>query len=128
MTNTQVAKLLAKLKSQKNAKGEIARRFKSVVKGSAEHQALLDQIKQEAAVNTELKERNRILAAEVYDLKNGAEAIEEHARLDLGLIKPHETFVQMSTVSTNYKPIYIDPTAQVDVRTNERAPTESEQP
>ena len=73
------------------------------------HQALLDQIKQEAAVNTELKERNRILAAEVYDLKNGAEAIEEHARLDLGLIKPPETVVQMSTVSTNYKPIYLDP-------------------
>ncbi len=73
------------------------------------HQALLQQIQQEAEVNNQLKERNRILAAEVYDLKNGAEAIEEHARLDLGLIKPHETFVQMSTVSTNYKPIYLDP-------------------
>lgn len=92
------------------------------------HQALVQNIQQQIETNEELKERNRILAAEVYDLKNGVEAIEEHARLDLGLIKPHETFVQMSTVSTNYKPIYIDPTAQVDVRTNERAPTESEQP
>ena len=68
------------------------------------------------------------MAAEVYDLKNDVEAIEEHARLDLGLIKPHKTNIQKSTVSTNYKPIYIDPTAQVDVRTNERASTESEQP
>lgn len=92
------------------------------------HQALVQNIQQQIETNEELKERNRILAAEVYDLKNGVEAIEEHARLDLGLIKPHETFVQMSTVSTNYKPIYIDPTAQVDIRTNERAPTESEQP
>ena len=92
------------------------------------HQALVQNIQQQIETNEELKERNRILAAEVYDLKNGVEAIEEHARLDLGLIKPHETFVQMSTVSTNYKPIYIDPTAQVDVRTNERASTESEQP
>ena len=92
------------------------------------HQALVQNIQQQIETNEELKERNRILAAEVYDLKNGVEAIEEHARLDLGLIKPHETFVQMSTVSTNYKPIYIDPIAQVDVRTNERASAESEQP
>ena len=73
-------------------------------------------------INQELKERNRILAAEVYDLKHGIEAIEEHARLDLGLIKPHETFVQMSTISTQYKPIYIDPNAKVDLRTNESEP------
>ena len=87
--------------------------------GYFSHQALTQQIKQQAEVNTELKERNRILAAEVFDLKNGTEAIEEHARLDLGLIKPHETFVQMSTISTHYKPIYIDPNTKVDVATNE---------
>lgn len=87
--------------------------------GYLPHQALTQQIKQQAEINTELKERNRVLAAEVFDLKNGSEAIEEHARLDLGLIKPHETFVQMSTISTHYKPIYIDPNAKVDVATNE---------
>ena len=54
----------------------------------------------------------------VGEAENGAEAIEEHARLDLGLIKPHETFVQMSTISTHYKPIYSDNT-DVDLRTNE---------
>ena len=92
------------------------------------HQALLQQIQQQSDINDELKERNRILAAEVYDLKSGVEAIEEHARLDLGLIKPHETFVQMSTISSNYKPIYIDPNAKVDLRTNERDTVEPEQP
>lgn len=69
------------------------------VRWSFPHQALLQQIEQQAEVNAELKERNRILAAEVYDLKNG-EAIEgEHARLDLGLVKPHKLLkVQMSTL------------------------------
>lgn len=86
------------------------------------HQTLTQQIQQQADINQELKERNRILAAEVYDLKHGIEAIEEHARLDLGLIKSHETFVQMSTISTQYKPIYIDPNAKVDLRTNESEP------
>ncbi|MGG2098590.1 cell division protein FtsB [Acinetobacter haemolyticus] len=87
--------------------------------GYVPHQALTQQIQLQAEINTELKERNRILAAEVFDLKNGSEAIEEHARLDLGLIKPNETFVQMSTISTQYKPIYIDPNAKVDTATNE---------
>ncbi|WP_445116052.1 cell division protein FtsB [Acinetobacter sp. WZC-1] len=87
--------------------------------GYVPHQALVKQIQQQVEVNKQLKERNRVLAAEVYDLKNGAEAIEEHARLDLGLVKPHETFVQMSTISTHYKPIYMDAKAPVDTRTNE---------
>ncbi|MEG2359868.1 septum formation initiator family protein [Acinetobacter sp.] len=85
--------------------------------GHKDHQKLSQKVQQQIELNQELKERNRVLAAEVYDLKNGVEAIEEHARLDLGLVKPHETFVQMSTISTQYKPIYIDPKA--DLRTNE---------
>ena len=96
--------------------------------GYHDHQKLAQKIQQQTELNTELKERNRVLAAEVYDLKNGIEAIEEHARLDLGLIKPHESFVQMSTIGTHYKPIYIDPNAKVDLRTNENdtgAPVES---
>ena len=33
-------------------------------------------------------------------------AIEEHARLNLGLIKPRETFIQMSTINySNIKPV-----------------------
>ena len=87
--------------------------------GYKDHQELTQKIQQQVELNDELKERNRVLAAEVFDLKNGVEAIEEHARLDLGLVKPHETFVQMSTISTQYKPIYIDPNEKVDLRTNE---------
>lgn len=42
--------------------------------------------------NAKLADRNRILAAEVKDLKIGLEAVEEHGRLDLGMIKQNETF------------------------------------
>jgi hypothetical protein len=35
------------------------------------------------------------LSAEVQDLKNGNEAIEERARSELGLVKPDETFYQV---------------------------------
>ena len=76
--------------------------------GYYQHQKLLDDITLQEETNRELKERNRILAAEVYDLKNGVEAIEEYARLDLGLIKPHETFIQMSMISGAYQPIYLN--------------------
>ncbi|TXJ10346.1 MAG: cell division protein FtsB [Acinetobacter sp.] len=76
--------------------------------GYYQHQKLRDTIVLQEENNKELRERNRILAAEVYDLKNGVEAIEEYARLDLGLIKPHETFIQMSMISGAYQPIYLN--------------------
>lgn len=47
-----------------------------------------------------LLERNRVLRAEVLDLKTGTTAIEEHARLDLGMIRDDETFYMIpGTVS-----------------------------
>lgn len=45
--------------------------------------------------NGQLVERNRALEAEVIDLKQGLEAIEERARSDLGMIKKDETFFQV---------------------------------
>jgi cell division protein FtsB len=42
-----------------------------------------------------LRERNRALQAEVQDLKQGIEAIEERARGELGMVKPGETFLQL---------------------------------
>lgn len=66
--------------------------------GYLQHRDIKTVIAAQQAKNAELLDRNRILAAEVNDLKNGNMAVEEHARLDLGLIKPGETFVQMSTL------------------------------
>ena len=52
-------------------------------------------IQQQKAENTVLRERNAVLAAEVSDLKQGLEAIEERARSELGMIKHNETFFQV---------------------------------
>ena len=45
--------------------------------------------------NAKLKARNDALDAEVRDLKQGLEAIEERARLELGMIKKDEVFYQI---------------------------------
>ena len=45
--------------------------------------------------NLALQNRNMILAAEVNDLKQGLDAIEEHARSDLGMIKQNEVLFQV---------------------------------
>ena len=45
--------------------------------------------------NARLKARNDAMDAEVRDLKEGNEAIEERARLELGMVKRDETFYQV---------------------------------
>ena len=52
-------------------------------------------IEAQAEENARLAERNRTLAAEVRDLKEGRAAIEERARTDLGMIGANETFFQV---------------------------------
>jgi cell division protein FtsB len=45
--------------------------------------------------NARLETRNNALAAEVKDLKQGHEAIEERARYELGMVKNDEVFFQL---------------------------------
>ena len=52
-------------------------------------------LEQQRENNAKLKARNDALDAEVRDLKQGLEAVEEHARLDLGMIKKDEIFYQV---------------------------------
>jgi len=56
---------------------------------------LRQQIEQQHGENELLSERNRTLAAEVDDLKQGTAAIEERARTDLGMVGAGETFYQV---------------------------------
>lgn len=51
------------------------------------------------ADNQRLSGRNRQLAAEVRDLKQGFVALEERARTDLGMIGRNETFFQVTSGS-----------------------------
>lgn len=53
------------------------------------------QLEAQQDLNQKLELRNAGLDAEVRDLKNGYDAIEERARFDLGLVKQGEVFVQV---------------------------------
>ena len=60
-----------------------------------EVQALRDNIEQQRTENDRLVSRNHQLDAEVKDLKQGLEALEERARHQLGMVKEGETFFQL---------------------------------
>ncbi len=65
---------------------------------------LKTDVEQQQAENTLLEVRNSILHAEVLDLKGGYDAIEERARVELGMIKPNETFYQfMNSANEDHK-------------------------
>jgi len=53
------------------------------------------QLAQQKEVTRSLETRNAGLDAEVRDLKQGYEAIEERARFELGMIRQDEIFVQI---------------------------------
>jgi cell division protein FtsB len=57
--------------------------------------SLDQQLVAQQAVNAGLKARNDALDAEVRDLKEGTEAIEERARSELGMIRKDEVFFQI---------------------------------
>ena len=65
------------------------------------------------AENARLSERNRQLAAEVRDLKQGYAALEERARNDLGMIGGNETFFQVAPDGRAATPLPARPAADV---------------
>ncbi|MDE3736213.1 MULTISPECIES: cell division protein FtsB [Pseudomonas] len=62
----------------------------------AQVQDLQQQIAEQQGENERLLERNRILEAEVMELKKGMETVEERARHELGMVKEGETLYQIS--------------------------------
>ena len=57
---------------------------------------LKQQIADQQGENERLLERNRILEAEVMELKQGMETVEERARHELGMVKEGETLFQLA--------------------------------
>jgi cell division protein FtsB len=57
--------------------------------------ALQRQIDAQMRENATLRERNLALDAEVQDLKQGLEAVEERARSEMGMIRENEIFYQI---------------------------------
>ncbi|BAP43875.1 cell division protein FtsB [Pseudomonas sp. 21LCFQ02] len=58
--------------------------------------SLTKQIEEQRAENESLLERNRVLDAEVMELKKGLETVEERARHELGMVKDGETLYQLA--------------------------------
>ena len=58
---------------------------------------LQKQLAAQRAANLQARERNARMAAEVSDLKDGLEMVEEKARAELGMVRPDEILVQVST-------------------------------
>ena len=56
---------------------------------------LQTQLREQQAANDAARTRNDQLQAEVSDLKEGLEMVEEKARLELGMVKPDEILVQV---------------------------------
>ncbi|MES2355295.1 MAG: cell division protein FtsB [Pseudomonadota bacterium] len=62
--------------------------------------------------NAKLMARNSAMDAEVRDLKQGMDAIEERARSELGMVKQDEVFVQVLAPSTVSQPKPSAPASQ----------------
>jgi cell division protein FtsB len=60
----------------------------------AQVNSLNKQIADQQGENERLLERNQILEAEVLELKQGMETVEERARQELGMVKEGETLYQ----------------------------------
>jgi cell division protein FtsB len=69
--------------------------------GVHEVSRLKEALATQLADNQTQVERNRQLAAEVTDLKEGMSALEERARSELGMIGNGETFYQVVTPATS---------------------------
>lgn len=58
--------------------------------------ALEQQLAEQKAANLRAQQENERLASEVRDLKEGLEMVEEKARMELGMVKPNEIYVQIA--------------------------------
>ena len=54
------------------------------------------KLDEQTANNAKAQVKNEQLAAEVKDLQEGLEMVEEKARSELGMVKPNEIFVQVT--------------------------------
>lgn len=58
--------------------------------------ALTEQLAQKQALNERQRQSNEQLQAEVRDLQEGMDMVEERARLELGMVRPNEILVQIT--------------------------------
>ncbi len=57
---------------------------------------LREVLKEQKQQNSAAQLANDRLSAELHDLKDGLEMVEERARAEIGMVKPNEVFVQIA--------------------------------
>ncbi len=63
--------------------------------GIADYRAVSSEIEVQQQVNGNLHLRNQEMFAEIDDLRQGLDAVEERARHELGMVKEGETFYRI---------------------------------
>ncbi len=62
------------------------------------------EVVKQQELNGKLSERNQTISAEVRDLKEARDAIEERARAELGMIRSEEVFVRVVPATATSEP------------------------
>jgi cell division protein FtsB len=57
---------------------------------------LRQQYNNQLQLNAQAEQSNQRLRAELRDLRDGLEMVEERARFEIGMVKPNEIFVQIA--------------------------------
>lgn len=57
--------------------------------------SLKDNVARQLEQNKKLTQRNKLIFADIADLKYGLQAVEERARNELGMVKTGETFFRI---------------------------------
>lgn len=73
------------------------------------------QVEAQKKTNQQTQTRNAVLDAEVRDLKQGTEAIEERARSELGMVKRDEVFFQ---IIGNHPPVAVSAVSPIPPENN----------
>lgn len=63
--------------------------------GVSEYRQLNNEVERQTASNTTLKQRNQLIYADIRDLREVGEAVDERARNELGMVKADETFFRL---------------------------------
>ena len=56
------------------------------------------------AANLRAQQANERMSSEVRDLKEGLEMVEEKARMELGMVKPNEVYIQVAATGAKSTP------------------------
>ncbi len=81
------------------------------------------QVEAQQQINAQTAARNATLDAEVRDLKQGTEAIEERARNDLGMVKKDEVFYQIlddASAASSVAEVRQDASSQAPLRLDKK--------